>query len=85
MCWKSGEWSVTGSECLGMCVPEVRYGGEERNTATLYQSYTEIQVTTDLVGSHLLVLSDYTWFNTSSPLHLQDNLVSARETSEIAF
>ena len=53
VCWKSGEWSVTGSECLGMCVPEVRYGGEERNTATLYQSYTEIQVTTDLVGCHL--------------------------------
>jgi len=48
VCWQSGEWSVTGSECLGMCVPEVRYGGEERNTATLYQSYTEIQVTTDL-------------------------------------
>ena len=33
-----------------MCVPEVRYGGEERNTATLYQSYSEILVTTQLVG-----------------------------------
>ena len=50
MCSQSGEWTVTGDSCLGMCVPEVRYGGEERNTATLYQSYSEILVTTQLVG-----------------------------------
>ncbi|KAL5251287.1 hypothetical protein ACHWQZ_G016845 [Mnemiopsis leidyi] len=48
VCSQSGEWRVTGDNCLGMCVAEVRYGGEERNTATLYQSYSEILVTTPL-------------------------------------
>jgi len=48
VCRQSGEWRVTGSECLGMCVSEVRHGGEERNTDTLYDHHSEIIVTTQL-------------------------------------
>ncbi|XP_063687284.1 uncharacterized protein LOC134820686 [Bolinopsis microptera] len=48
VCYQSGKWEVTGSKCLGMCGSEVRHGGEARNTALLYDSYTDLQVTTQL-------------------------------------
>jgi hypothetical protein len=44
-----------------MCVSEVRHGGEERNTDTLYDHHSDIIVTTQLVGEatadHLIVLT----------------------------